>query len=461
MELPIKYIESMQVLLGDDYPAYINSFDEDRLFGLRINTNKISVEQFLEISPFHLSPIPWVDNGFYYSEEDRPAKHPYYFAGLYYLQEPSAMTPAFVMPIEQGDKVLDLCAAPGGKSTELGSKLKGTGLLFSNDISASRAKGLLKNIEIFGIGNVMVTCSSPEDLGVKYNDFFDKILVDAPCSGEGMFRKDHKLISSWENQGPEYFAPIQYNILEKSSEMLKKDGYLLYSTCTFSEIENEYNIIKFLDNHNDFEIVPIYRHDCPLKDDFLKNSMDGFSRGVHLEEAVRLFPHKIKGEGHFIALLHKKGKEEIPTITSKARSKKVPDEIIEFLKELTLVIDLKDIEIIQEKVYCIPKEIQSLQGTRILRSGMYLGEYKKNRFEPSQALAMILKCEEYSTVVKLTIEDYNVLRYLKGETIEITENQIVGQSKTVLISVDGHPLGWGKINGLTIKNKYSPGWRWM
>ena len=193
MQLPEKYLESMKELLKDEFDSYIESFDEPRLYGLRVNTAKISVQEFLKICPFELTPIPWISNGFYYKEEDKPAKHPFYFAGLYYLQEPSAMTPAFVLPVNEGEKVLDLCAAPGGKSTELGAKLNGKGLLVSNDISASRAKALLKNVEVFGIGNVLVTCEYPEKLAEKFVGFFDKILVDAPCSGEGMFRKDKKL----------------------------------------------------------------------------------------------------------------------------------------------------------------------------------------------------------------------------------------------------------------------------
>ena len=255
MQLPEKYVNSMKELLADEFDSYMESFNEKRLYGLRVNTAKISVEDFMKICPFHIERIPWIPNGFYYSENDKPAKHPYYFAGLYYLQEPSAMTPAYVLPVNKGDKVLDLCAAPGGKSTELGAKLSGTGLLVSNDISASRAKALVKNIEVFGIGNVVITCEYPEKLAAKFPEFFDKILVDAPCSGEGMFRKDNKLIKSWEQEGPEFYSPIQRGILNSAAAMLKEGGYILYSTCTFSRMENEDNIRDFLDRHSDFELV--------------------------------------------------------------------------------------------------------------------------------------------------------------------------------------------------------------
>ncbi len=447
MQLPDNYLNNMKELLGEEFDNYINSFDEPRLYGLRVNTAKISVEDFLKISPFKLKQIPWIPNGFYYSEEDKPAKHPYYFAGLYYLQEPSAMTPAYVLPVNEGDKVLDLCAAPGGKSTELGAKLNGSGLLVSNDISASRAKALLKNIEVFGIGNVLVTCEYPEKLAERFPSFFDKILVDAPCSGEGMFRKDNKLIKSWVSQGPEFFAPIQKNILNQAAVMLKEGGYLLYSTCTFSKMEDEDNISEFLESHDDFVLEHIYDY-------------EGFTRAFKMEDAVRIFPHKMQGEGHFVALLHKKG-ELVREAYPVGRSGRIPSEIQEFVKEFTSGFDLSRLEIQGEKVYILPRETDNLKGIRTLRTGLLLGELKKNRFEPSQALAMTIKPEEYSTVVDFAANSQAVIKYLKGETVETEDGILRGNSKNVLITVDGYPLGWGRLNGNSIKNKYLPGWRWM
>lgn len=448
MQLPEKYLESMKELLKDEFDSYIESFDEPRLYGLRVNTAKISVEDFLKISPFELTPIPWISNGFYYKEEDKPAKHPFYFAGLYYLQEPSAMTPAFVLPVNEGEKVLDLCAAPGGKSTELGAKLNGTGLLVSNDISASRAKALLKNVEVFGIGNVLVTCEYPEKLAEKFISFFDKILVDAPCSGEGMFRKDNKLVKSWVSQGPEFFAPIQKNILNSAAIMLKPGGYLLYSTCTFSKMEDEDNIQEFLDNHSEFSLERIYDY-------------EGFTRAYGMEAAVRIFPHKMQGEGHFVALLHKDGELVSDVACGNGKAAKIPAEIKEFLDEFNVPVDVSTLEIQGEKVYIMPKEVDNLKGLRVLRSGLLLGELKKNRFEPSQAFAMTIKPENYSTVLDFDGDSSTVIKYLKGETIEAMEGRLRGDSKNVLITVCNHPLGWGKLSNGTVKNKYLPGWRWM
>lgn len=448
MQLPEKYKEAMKELLKEEYDKYIECFDEPRLYGLRVNTSKISVEEFERICPFEIKKVPWISNGFYYNEADKPGKHPYYFAGLYYLQEPSAMTPAYVLPVTEGEKVLDLCAAPGGKSTELGAKLNGTGLLVSNDISASRAKALLKNIEVFGIGNVIITCEYPDRLAERFPEFFDKILVDAPCSGEGMFRKDNKLIKNWEQEGPEFFAPIQKGILSAAAKMLKDGGYILYSTCTFSKMEDEDNINEFLQNHPDFGLERIYDY-------------EGFVRAYGMEEAIRLFPHHIKGEGHFVALLRKAGTLAENITYTLSNRKKVPEDIADFLKEYNKTIDTDRMEIVNEKVYILPAQADNLKGIRTLRTGLLLGELKKNRFEPSQAFAMTIKPEDYSTVANLPLNDVNVIKYLKGETIEVFKEQLRGSAKNVLVCVDGFPLGWGRLSNTTIKNKYLPGWRWM
>ena len=241
IRLPEEYLQHMKSLLGEkEYLDYIKSFDSKRYQGLRANGIKITPKRLKELAPWELEKIPWIPNGFYYGEDAKPAKDPYYYAGLYYLlQEPSAMTPASTLPIHPGDKVLDLCAAPGGKSTELGAKLKGQGILISNDISNSRAKALLKNLELSGIPNFCVTSETPEHLSACFPEFFDKILVRAPCSGEGMFRKERDMVKDWMEKGPSHYAKIQKQIVKEAVKMLKPGGYLMYSTCTFSLNEDE------------------------------------------------------------------------------------------------------------------------------------------------------------------------------------------------------------------------------
>ena len=226
--LPKDFLAGMKELLGKEYDQYIKSYEEEWKPGLRVNTLKLSPEEFLEFSPWKLSPVPWTKNGFYYDSQDRPSRHPAYFAGLYYLQEPSAMTPAAMLPVEPGDKVLDVCAAPGGKSTELAAKLKGEGLLVSNDISYSRARALLKNLELTGAANIAVVSEDPEKLAEVWPEFFDKILVDAPCSGEGMFRRDDDMVKDWTSRGPEYYSPIQRRILEQAVAETGRYAPLLY-----------------------------------------------------------------------------------------------------------------------------------------------------------------------------------------------------------------------------------------
>ena len=303
MNLPEKYINNIRQLLGDDSDAYFESLLDQSFKGIRVNRLKITCEDFEKICPFEIEKIPFIDNGYYVvnkDEADLIAKHPYYYAGLYYIQEPSAMLPANRLEICEGDRVLDLCAAPGGKATELAGKLGGSGVLYANDISASRAKALLKNLEMCGAKNIYVTAEEPEKLSNVLKGYFNKILVDAPCSGEGMFRKDESLIKSWEEKGPEYYAKIQKGILDSAYDLLSPGGYLLYSTCTFSKLEDEDSIRYLLDKHDDLAL-------CDIK------PYDGFEKGFSdssddsLEKCVRVFPHKMRGEGHFLALIKKSG----------------------------------------------------------------------------------------------------------------------------------------------------------
>ncbi|MDI9488797.1 MAG: RsmB/NOP family class I SAM-dependent RNA methyltransferase, partial [Bacillota bacterium] len=234
MNLPRLFEDRMRNLLGDEYEEYLKCYHKPYYGGIRVNTLKLSPEEFENLCPFSIKKIPWIPNGYFYDTNEQPARHPYYYAGLYYIQEPSAMTPASLLPVKPGEKVLDLCAAPGGKSTELGAKLQGKGLLVSNDISNSRAKALLKNIELFGIKNAYVLSESPNRLAEHFPQYFDKILVDAPCSGEGMFRKSPSIMKNWEQYGVDYYNKLQKEIIIYAAKMLKPGGMMLYSTCTFS-----------------------------------------------------------------------------------------------------------------------------------------------------------------------------------------------------------------------------------
>lgn len=457
MELPAQFLEHMKQLLPrEEYQAWLDSYKEERVYGLRVNTAKLSPEEFEAICPFPIQRIPWIPNGYYYDGNSKPAKDPYYYAGLYYLQEPSAMTPACLLPIEPGECVLDLCAAPGGKSTELAAKLKGRGILVSNDISNSRAKALLKNLELFGTPNALITCEAPYRLAEAFPEYFDKILIDAPCSGEGMFRKDSSVIKSWLEHGNEFYVKLQKEITSCALKMLKPGGILLYSTCTFSPMEDEQMVQFMLDTDKSLSIV----QPSVWYEGFDHGHPEWANGNPALANCVRIWPHRMKGEGHFLALLKKSGEPAVPFSGRQAgKCQSLPQSLAEFMTMLSPgTLDFSKLQLRQEKAALALEEIENQQkGLRILRNGLLLGECKKNRFEPSQALAMALKKGEFSNCINLCHDDARVVKYLKGETIEADSPSKGWQ----LICVDGFPLGFGKASGTTIKNKYLAGWRWM
>jgi len=377
----------------------------------------------------------------------------------------------------------------GGKATELASRLKGNGLLVANDVSASRAKALVKNLAVWGAANVCVTAETPERLFEAFGCFFDKILVDAPCSGEGMFRKDSSLIASWMEKGPEEYAPLQKAILSWAVRMLKPGGMLLYSTCTFSEEEDEAVVADALERFPELTLVPAKR-------------IEGAAPGRGLESCVRLYPHRVEGEGHFAALLRKEPKKEndneaagslrngsvenVPSgwkrknageasdrsgndCTEKiqknlrsGRSGRFPGEVRDFFARISCTeawLEEFRYEQIGEQCLLVPP-FDLPKSIRYLRTGVRVGTLKRGRFEPSQELAMLLDSSCFDAVLDLEAEDERVLRYLKGETIalEAVETDRLAEG-WVLVCVDGHGLGWGKYGNGSLKNKYYPGWR--
>ena len=474
--LPQVFLNRMESMLGNEYPAFLESYDKDKYQALRLNSIKGDTAQMKEKVPFSLQPIAWAKDGFYYEKDDTPGKHPLHEAGVYYIQEPSAMAPVSylmedydVVQKEAADcqeRILDLCAAPGGKSTQIAARMhemytsgkwKEQGLLICNEIHPARAKILSENVERMGIANAMVTNESPQRLAEVFEDYFTRILVDAPCSGEGMFRKEKKMVKAWEEHGPEFFSKIQRSIVTQAAQMLRPGGMLLYSTCTFSPEENEQTIEYLLQEYPEFKI-------CEME------GYEGFADGMpqvtesknpELEKTVRIFPHRMKGEGHFLALLQKGEKqEEGKRLPESGKNKKLPEELEEFLGHIDRKFDSSRMDLRGEKVYYMPEGLPTLRGIRFLRTGLLMGELKKNRFEPSQALAMNLKKEEYDQVIDLPLEDERVMKYLKGETLDVEDLVKPKDKGWYLICVDGYPLGFGKLVNQMLKNKYLPGWRW-
>lgn len=501
--LPPLFRDKMMDLLGEEeFEQFLASYDQARSFGLRVNTGKIAKADFLDKSPFVLEPVPWASEGFYYEEGERPGKHPYYHAGLYYIQEPSAMAPAELLQVQPGDKVLDLCAAPGGKSTQIGAKLQGEGVLVVNDNHSDRVKALVKNLEIFGVRNAVVLNERPERMLNVFQSYFDKILIDAPCSGEGMFRKEEDMMLQWERHTVQEFASMQRELLGQAAQMLAPGGTIVYSTCTFSPEENEAQIAEFLDKQPAFEVVPIERFE-PGRPDFLREPWCEENYSTRSREAVagtaRLWPHRLRGEGHYVAVLRKVGdagagrdaglragagadfvsasgagqRSGRDALRGKGRagteSRVSLEPLQAFEDELLRSEPFADLRLVcyGEHAYASPASLPELHGLKVVRPGWYIGALHRGRFEPSHALAMGLRMLEAKRALSLDLSDERALRYLKGETLEVAESEIIRDPEVTkaakgycLVCIDGHPVGWGKwLNGM-LKNEYPPGWRW-
>lgn len=474
MIIPDRFKENMISCYGEEETAaLLRSFEEPVRHALRVNTLKISINDFLSISPFSLRPVPWCENAFYYDpKKDNPSLHPFYYAGLYYLQEPSATLPASVLPVREGDRVLDLCAAPGGKSTALLAKLKGTGVLISNDISASRARALLKNLEIFGGINYMITTENSSTLSDRFGGYFDKILIDAPCSGEGMFRKSSSMITAWERNGNQMFAEMQRVIIRDAVKMLAPGGSILYSTCTYSPLEDEEMVLYILQQRKSFKIQPF-----DFSEGFMPGKPENLSTGIEdIKYTAHLFPHRVEGEGHYVALIKDCTGDDFwetgdvtGSVDSGFKAEGFADRIS--LSDLNIKNNYAKefLEMVKKKfpggtayerkgrLYFIPNALPDAAGLRTLRNGLYLGEIKQSRFEPSQSLAMVLNNKgDFLSEIDLDADDIRVKKYLKGETIAADADK-----GWVLIRCAGFPLGFGKASGGQVKNKYLPGWRMM
>ncbi len=520
--LPAEFSETIKRMLGEEYPSFLACYDgkQKRRSGLRVNTAKIALEEFERISPFPLEKIPWIPNGYFYEEQDAPARHPFYAAGLYYLQEPSAMTPASRLPVFPGDAVLDLCAAPGGKATELAARLAGEGWIVANDINPSRARALLRNLELFGIDNAFVTREPPRTLARKFPERFDKVMVDAPCSGEGMFRKNPAAIEAWMEKGPDYFSGLQKEIVLCGADMLRPGGLMMYSTCTFSPKENERIITHLLKERPDMALVPMEDYEG-FSEGLISFDGETFPESCRL--CRRIWPHKMDGEGHFMALLEKRGggdvrgdarrdkrdigqairgdsqdregerserqpgtlpgkerkakkeRQEKAAVSSKewwrtirGADREQRESLGAFFSQVSWTFQPDQIDIRGDKVYFVPEGVRENAGIRFLRNGLYLGDLKKRRFEPSQPFALALSADTFAPCLNFSPEDERLSRYLRGEDLPLCETDSL-QLKSgdasgrngdwVLILAGGYPLGFGKIFGRKIKNKYPAGWR--
>ena len=448
MTLPLEFEERMEHFLGEEYRAFSESWSHEQAQALRVNSLKITREEFLKLSPFDLRPVPWAESGFYYEKDDRPGKHPYHEAGLYYIQEPSAMAVGVLADAKEGERVLDLCAAPGGKTTHLAASMKGRGILVSNEIHPARAKILSSNVERMGIQNCVVTNEKPQHLAECFPGFFDRIVVDAPCSGEGMFRKEQQAALHWSVENVSMCTERQREILGAAAGMLRPGGILVYSTCTFSPEENEGSISNFLDNYSEFSVRKVLA--C---DSFSKGRPEWIGARPETADTFRLWPHRLNGEGHFVAVLEKKGEASSKGCSWKQQA--VERNIWKLYKEFERASLNREFEgipaLFGDQLYLLPQEFP-LKGLRVLRPGLHLGTVKRNRFEPAHALALALKPWEAVHCCRLNMQEAE--EYLKGAVFEK-----LGDKGWQLMLVDGYSLGWGKQTGEAVKNHYPKGLR--
>jgi NOL1/NOP2/sun family putative RNA methylase len=454
--LPPAFLKRMQSLLGDEYPGFLACYSQPPNIGLRVNLLKLSADDFRRISPFGLEPVPWTAEGFRLAGESQPGKHPYHAAGLYYLQEPAAMAATDALDPQPGERVLDLAASPGGKTTHIASRLKNTGLLVANDIRTKRIPALSSNLERWGVRNTLITNEPPERLADKLPGFFDRVLVDAPCSGEGMFRKEPDVRAEWNAEAIPGYAERQRLILNFAARLVRPGGVLVYSTCTFAPEENEAVIASFLEKDRDFILDPDF---SPLpglssaRPEWVQADFAGEWPG-----AARIWPHLSPGEGHFIARLKRVSGE--PGFSIRRASLPVPPRSVleDFNRFVTeyCPLDTGHLTLAQlgPRLYHLPPETPDLSGLRIPSPGWWLGEAKKNRFEPSQALGMALRAEEARLRLDLPADDERVAAYLCGQTLDAP--LLDGWT---LVTVDGFPLGWGKGVSNVLKNHYPSGLR--
>lgn len=429
--LPEKFLARMQQQLGDEYDEYLRSLQRPRAVALRFNPLKGDIP----VLPFVGEPVPWEPMGYYYDPDSRPGLHPYHEAGVYYLQEASAMASAALLDPQPGEIILDLCAAPGGKSTQIAGRMQGQGLLVSNEIHPKRAKILSRNIERLGIGNAVVTGEAPAALADRFPGFFHRIMVDAPCSGEGMFRKEEAAITDWSEENVEMCARRQAEILDCAAAMLRPGGRLVYSTCTFAPQEDEETVEAFLARHPEFEAEPV---NAP----WFQESRPGM---------YRLWPHKLLGEGHFAAVLRKMDCRKETADVNFDQPKPLPKAFLSFAKELDIALPDGQAVTFGDTLYWMPPQMPALHRLRVLRPGLELGALKKDRFEPAHALALWLR--HCKNEISLSPESKELAAYLHGEAIPCAERG------WCLVKAGAYSLGWGKGDGNQLKNHYPKGLR--
>lgn len=470
-DLPEEFLRKMEGLLGEEYGAFLESFGGERAKGLRLNPLKVTQGRQREAlaERFGLRPIPWAREGYYYDDTARPGKHVFHEAGVFYIQEPSAMAAVELLDPRPGDKVLDLCAAPGGKTTQIGGRLQGQGFLLSNEIHPARARILAQNVERMGIANAVVSNESPQTLARHFPGFFDKILVDAPCSGEGMFRKDEEARRQWSPDNVRRCAKRQQEILAEAAAMLKPGGRMVYSTCTFSPEENERNIETFLEGNPDFSV-----EGAQGRSGISRGRPEWSAKGLKtLSGTFRIWPHRSEGEGHYLAVLKKNPESEGIRLRKMPKPVYAADRQVRaawqsFAKETLTEEGLRvlgdeaqgRLALFGSRLCWMAEAIPEVCGLKVLSRGLLLGTFKKNRLEPAHALALYLRKEQVKRWNSEEAASSRLAAYLRGETLTVTEGSAgYGEKGWALMLAEGYSVGWARQVEETWKNHYPKGLR--
>ena len=427
--LPKEFLERLRLQLGEEYPEYLQSLERPRAVALRFDPRKGEPP----VLPFVAEPIPWEPMGYYYDPDARPGLHPYHEAGVYYLQEASAMAPVSLLDPQPGERICDLCAAPGGKSTQIAGRMLGQGFLLCNEYSPKRAKILSRNIERMGIANALVTNETPDALAKRFPESFDRVLIDAPCSGEGMFRKEEAAITDWSEDTVAMCARRQADILDAGAVLVRPGGRLVYSTCTFAPEENEMTVEAFLSRHPEFSPEEV--------------SAPWFTPAG--KGAFRLWPHKLRGEGHFAAVLRKSG--DAPAAFTEGKAEAMPKCFTEFARSLDITLPSGRPLSFGQSLYLAPEGMPDIRGLKVLRPGLELGVVKKDRFEPAHALALWLS--DCAVSQSLAVDSGELKAYLHGDVIP-TECK-----GWCLVKAGNYAIGWGKGDKTVLKNHYPKGLR--
>ena len=427
--LPEEFLTRMKNQLDGEYDAFLESLERPRAVALRFNPLKGEAPEL----PFVGERVPWESRGFYYDPDSRPGLHVYHEAGVYYLQEASAMAPVALLDPRPGERVCDLCAAPGGKTTQIAGRMLGQGFLLCNEINPKRAKILSRNMERMAVPNALVTNEHPQRLAQKYPGFFDRVLVDAPCSGEGMFRKEEAAVTDWSQETVEMCARRQAEILHSAARLVRPGGRLVYSTCTFAPEEDEQAVAAFLEAHPEFVPEEV---EAPW-----------FEKGENA--SFRMWPHKLLGEGHFAAVFRKtEGEtEDIP----EAKGEKLPKQWLEFAGELGITLPAGKAVTFGQNLYWAPEELPDMARMKVLRPGLELGTVKKDRFEPAHALALWLR--DCKTEESYGADSEEMKNYIHGEVVPSEKKG------WCLVKAGGYSIGWGKGDGRVLKNHYPKGLR--